>query len=468
MPSSQPAIPKAPDVEQAVLGAAMRDREALYEVIDRLTVDAFAQPVYRHVWEAMRELVARNQPVDLLTVTTQLEERGVLEVCGGRGGLIDIADSVFTAVNIAAHADILIDYQRRRGLWHFSHSVMRDLKEDPDHVVARAESRMLAISEIGRETRTGTDRQIERMIATDTDVLRGKLSGYSWSIPDLSRVTRGIRPGRMYLIIALFKTGKSKLVIATIHEMIARQKIPVLFISVEMGATQVFHWLAGYALKINTALFGSAGLSEAQMRSSHDWIMQHVGSGLLCVDDRAVQTPESVCSAMRYAAMKDGVKVVFIDYLQRIAWSPKQPSVADIGRGMNLIAATAKRLGVAVIALSQVPKSVEQQPAKKLITLGDVKDAAVFAEVADASVAITDPNRHKQGSRPQKLLKFLVEQRDGPTRVLDIQADLRYGHFESVVRGDPNQEPIFDTGQSSAEPKGEDRDTRETQTYPER
>lgn len=446
MPSSQPAIPKAPDVEQAVLGAAMRDREALYEVIDRLTVDAFAQPVYRHVWGALRELVARNQPVDLLTVAAQLETQGVLSVCGGSIAIIDIADSVFSAANIAAHVDILIDYQKRRGLWQFSHEVMQDLNEDPDHVVAKAESRMLAIAEIGCQTQTGTDRQIERMIATDTDVLSGKLSGYSWSIPDLSRVTRGIRPGRMYLIIALFKTGKSKLVIATIHELIARQKTSVLFISVEMGSTQVFHWLAGCALTINTALFGSAGLSEAQMRSAHDWVLHNVGSGLLCVDDRAVQTPETICSAMRRAAMRDSVKVVFIDYLQRIAWSPKQASVADIGRGMNLIAATAKRLGVAVIALSQVPKSVEQQPAKKLITLGDVKDAAVFAEVADASVAITDPNRHKQGSRPQRLLKFLVEQRDGPTRVLDIQADLRYGHFESVLRGDIRQEPIFEGG----------------------
>ena len=432
--SSPSAIPHAPEIEEAVLGAVMLDAPALYEVDDLLTVDSFYLPKHRKMWAAITHLLAGDDRVDISTVADELERRGELVVCGGRAGVVDVADSVFTSANIKAHARLLLDQQKRRTFQRVCQETLGRLNESPDDLLSHFESEVLAIGEVGRGQERTTDEQINAMIAADVAVLSGKDAGLEWPIPELTRSTRGIQPGKIYLIIGLYKTGKSKLAIAAIRHLIECDGAKCLFLSLEMGASQVFRWLAGNALEIDTSFFGTTRLSEQQMIDAHHWVMQHVGEGRLIVDDRAVQTPQSICSAMRRAVIKHKTRVVFIDYLQRIQWADGPVALSDIARGMNLIASTAKRLGVVVVGLSQVPKSVEKQPQGKLINLGDVKDAAVFAEVADCAIAITDTQRNDEvNSGPQRYLKFLIQQRDGESRVLDIQADLRYGRFVDLV-----------------------------------
>lgn len=431
--SSKPVKLHTPDVEEAVLAAVMRDKAALFATADLLTADAFHDLRHRRIWEVVTYLCAHDKPVDLYTVTIELEERGYLNACGGRVGVGRIADSINSAANARAHAGILLDYQQRRAIAAFLQADNIDLRDDPRESLARLESGLQAISEHGRGSERTIDEQINRMMAADYDVLEGKLAGANWPLPELSQLTRGIRPGKIYLIIALFKTGKSKLAIATIHQLI-NDGVPVQFFSLEMGSSQVFHWLAASALSINASLFGSPRISRQEVDDAHRWVQEHCASGQIVIDERAVQTPEMICRAMRQAAVAKGVKVVFIDYLQRISWSDGTPSVGDIARGLSMIAATAKRYDLAVIGLSQVPKGVEQRGSGQLITLADVKDAAAYAEVADCSIAITDPNRHQPSPTPQRHLRFLIEQRDGESKIIEVEADLRYGRFQSIVK----------------------------------
>lgn len=422
-----------PEVERAVIAAVMRDKDALYDTVERLTTQAFNDLRHRRIWEAVMHLTAQDEPVDLHTIACELERRGHLQSCGGRSELVGIADTIFSAANVRSHARILLDYQQRRAIRDFLRAEDIDLADNPRQILSTLDSRLQSISETEHSAVRSTDEQINRMMASDYDILEGRLSGVNWPIPELSQLTRGIRPGKIYLIIALFKTGKSKLAIASIHQLI-NDGVPVLFFSLEMGASQVFHWLAAGALSINASLFGSPRISKQQVEDAHRWVQKHCANGEIAIDERAVQTPETICRAMRQAAVAKGVKVVYIDYLQRISWADGTPSAGDIARGLSMIAATAKRYDQAVVGLSQVPKGVEQRGAGQLITLADVKDAAAYAEVADCSIAITDPNRHQPSPIPQRHLRFLVEQRDGESKVIEVEADLRYGRFQAMIK----------------------------------
>lgn len=433
--SSSPVKLHAPDVEEAVLAAVLRDKHALYQVVDQLTAAAFHDLRHRRIWEAITWLYAHDKPVDISTVSVELELQGHLNACGGRSEIARISEVVFTSVNAPAHARILLDYQKRRAISEFLRGEDIKIADDPRESLARLEAGLQAIAECGGESERTSDEQINRMMAADYEILEGRLAGANWPLPELSQLTRGIRPGKIYLIIALFKTGKSKLAIATIHQLIT-DRVPCLFLSLEMGSTQVLHWLAACALSIDASLFGSPRISRRQIEDAHHWVQEHCADGQLVIDDRAVQTPETICRAMRQAALARGVKVVFIDYLQRISWAEGTASVSDIARGLSQIAATAKRFNLAVVGLSQVPKGVEQRGGGQLINLSDVKDAAAYAEVADCSIAITDPNRHQPSPVPQRHLRFLVEQRDGESKIIDVQADLRYGHFHALIATD--------------------------------
>lgn len=434
-PSSPPVTMHDEQLERAILGAVLLAPEAYYEISDLVTERSFQQAPHRLVWRAMGELMALGNPVDEVTLRAHLERSGQLQQAGGTALLVDIADSIFSAANVRAHALILVAHQKRRALRQALGNALSELNDEPDALLDRLQAQLLEIGDVGCGPLRTTSEQIVQMMAADLEVLEGRMSGWSWPLQELTVATRGIRSGRIYLVIGLFKSGKSKFTVATIHQLITRENTPVLFLSMEMPSRQVFHWLAGCDLSINSEFYDSPRLSRDQMNQTHDWVQSNCGEGQLQINDRAVQTPASICAAMRRAAIRHGVKVVFIDYLQKIAWADGTPSVLDISRGMNLIAATAKRLNLAVIGLSQVPKSVEKQAREQMINLGDVKDASAFAETADCAIAITDPERHKEGpERGVRNLKLLIEQRDGPTRVLDVRADLRFGHFFALTR----------------------------------
>jgi len=438
MPASSSLLaeptPAAPEVEAQVLGAILRDPTCLYDLHDRLSAGSFHLPKHRLIWTAILALFDHNEMIDLNTVTNELDRTGELAACGGRSTFLDICDSVFTAANVGSHTAILIEKQKARALRQCLLDGLEHLRESPDELIQNLESQLAAARSIGLRSTSTIDVQVEETIRGNLAVAEGKIPACNWPIRALSRATKGIRAGKIYLIIALYKTGKSKLLVATLTHLTVDQEVPCLFFSLEMRPPQILNWMAGCALTIDTAHYGTADLSKDERTRTEDWLMRQIASpGRLVINDRSTHTPESICAEMKRAVMQHGVKVVLIDFLQRITFGNKD-LVSEIERGINLIAATARSLNVAVIALSQVPKSAEKKAAGENITMGDVKSSGAFAEAADCSIAITDPNRHKESNLPTRDLRFVVEGRDLRSRVLDIRADLRYAHFNTLTR----------------------------------
>ena len=425
--------PAALDVERAVLGAILCDPTCLYDIYDRLTVESFHRREHRLVWSALIAMFGRGETINLETLRRELERTGDLEKCGGHSTLLDIADSVMTAAHAGAHAQILIEKQRQRKLRATATSLLDRLNENPDDLVDWLEESISEVRSVGLDNQPTLDRQVEAAIQANKDVIEGKVVAYQWPIRELTRATKGIRAGKFYLLVALYKTGKSKLLTATLTDLVVDQQVPCLFFSLEMRSTQVLNWMAAYALKINSTKYGTLELSQGELDRTTDWMIQQIASaGRLHINDRSVHTPESICAEIRRAVMKYGIKVVFIDFLQKINFGPKD-HVAEIERGVNLIVSTARDLGVAVVALSQVPKSAEKKAKGDNINMGDVKSSGAFAEAADCSISMTDPNRHQESDQDTRHLKFVVEGRDVRSRVLDIHADLRYGDFHSLI-----------------------------------
>ncbi len=430
--TSSPPVLNAPDAERSVLGMILLDPSCLYEVADRLTEASFSTPGYRAVWRAVASLLREQTRISLETVFERIQiHRDDNRVTPA--DLIDIISDVYSAAHLGAHSALLLRYQQRRMLRDLHRRIDEGLQTNPEELLDQVEIALADIRAVGTQETDGIEQQVQATIAADIAVSEGKIPAYRWPIRELTRATKGIQPGRFYLIIALYKTGKSKLVATTLTDLVVNQQVPCLFFSMEMRPRQVLHWMAGQALRIDTLQYDTPDLSRKDMQATHDWLVREIASKkLLFINDRSRHTPESICGEMRRSKLRYGIKVAFIDFLQKIDWGQKD-IVTEIEKGVNLIAATGRDLGVAIIGLSQAPKAAEFKGPKQNLTLADVKSSGALAEAADCAIAITDPDRHKETEDGIKKLRFLVEGRDIRSRILEIRADLRYGFFNCIT-----------------------------------
>lgn len=421
-----------------MLGAAMRDERAASEVVGMLKPEDFAGATNRRVFAAVVHVLQSHERVDLATVANRLEQAGHLVSVGGRAALVGIADSVFTGANAMSHARILREKRILRETVAYCDALKgrcAGQSGDVHDLIRYASDGIAHISGLIPSSEVGVDNQIEKMMDSDWNTIRGGRNGWEWPVEGMTEATRGILPGKFYIILGFFKSGKSKLLTTTLAGL-ARPAPPTLFFSMEMSAPMIFRWMACSHLLVDTSIFDSRKPDQDSVTRVHQWVMEHVGTGWLKVNEVSLQTPGMICAAIRRDHAERGTKLVLIDYLQKINWGGGRDTRNEIKAGMGLIWATCRDLGITLVGLSQVPKSAGDKMGRtksNLVTINDAKDSGVFAEMCDCAISITDETRDRE-SNP-KTFKFLIQQRDGATRLLTVMGDMRYGNFHSIGTG---------------------------------
>ncbi|WP_017731655.1 replicative DNA helicase [Nafulsella turpanensis] len=394
--------PQATDLEEAVLGALMLEKEAITAVIDILKSDSFYKDQHKVIYEAIVDLFNDSEPVDLLTVTNQLRKRGKLEFVGGPFYITELTTRVNSAANIEFHARIISEMAIKRKLIRIAGEIQRDAYEDSNDVfelLDRTESALFEVSESNIRKNYADMRSIMRDAIQEleakkehTDGLTGVPSGFS----ALDRVTSGWQKSDLIIIAARPAMGKTAFVVSAMRNAAVEFGKPVAIFSLEMSAVQLVNRMISAEAELESEKIKKGNLADYEWEQLVHKTARLTESPIFIDDTPALSVLELRAKCRRLKAQHD-IQMVIIDYLQLMSGDSsksgggkgnREQEIASISRALKNLA---KELSVPVIALSQLSRAVETRGGDKRPMLSDLRESGSIEQDADMVMFLYRP-----------------------------------------------------------------------------
>jgi len=392
--------PQATDLEEAVLGALMLEKDALSAVIDVLKPELFYDDRHKRIFEAIQQLFQKSKPVDILTVTTELRSSGSLEMIGGAYYVTYLTNRVTSAANIEYHARIISQKYIQRELIRISTEIIKNAYEDTTDIfdlLDMAEKNLFDIAQnnLRRDTQKMDD-IIKQSLAsleelrTKTDGLTGVPSGFT----DLDRVTGGWQKSDLVIIAARPAMGKTAFVLSCARNAAVDFQKPVVVFSLEMSSVQLVNRLISGEAEIEQEKIRKGNLAEWEWQQLHSKIGRLSEAPLLIDDTPALNIFEFRAKCRRLKSQYD-IQMVIVDYLQLMhgkgeGGGNREQEIGSISRALKSVA---KELDVSVIALSQLSRAVESRPGQngKRPMLSDLRESGSIEQDADMVLFLYRP-----------------------------------------------------------------------------
>lgn len=394
--------PQAIDLEEVVIGAMMIDKKGVDEVIDILHPGVFYKEAHQHIFEAIFNLFENSEPVDLLTVSSQLKKANKLERIGGDYYLIQLTQKVSSSAHIEFHARIILQKYIQRSLIKISNEIIEEAYDESTDVfdlLDGAESKLYEVTQgnIKRSSETAQSLVIQAKKRIEEISNKEGLSGIPSGFNKLDALTSGWQPSDLVIVAARPGMGKTALTLSMARNIAVGQNIPVAFFSLEMSSVQL----------ITRLISSETGLSSEILRTgnleTHQWEQLNVKvKGLekapLFIDDTPSLSIFDLRAKARRLASQHGIKLVVIDYLQLMTaggtqkGGNREQEISTISRNLK---ALAKELNVPVIALSQLSRAVETRGGSKRPLLSDLRESGAIEQDADIVSFIYRPEYYK-------------------------------------------------------------------------
>jgi replicative DNA helicase len=381
-----------PDLERAVLGAALLERGAPAIMLRRLpNAEAFALRAHQFVFEAIRRLHFANKPVDLLTVFEELKSTNQLEATGGSYYLAELAGGVLSAANLDYYCVLLLEYALRRKGAQLARDLLLRLNDPSEDVFEVYEAASGLLKNALEGTLPDSARKLSDLLPEVLNTLEevhrcaqtgtGQLKGASWGYPWLDGLTGGLVSKRLYVLAA--RSGKGKTTFAeNVARHVARSGKGVLFFSLEMEATDL----------ITKSLASESGVLSSRMElgqmSGTDWQATLAAANRLeplpiFYDDGFGLTLQGIQASVARLASQVPLGLVVVDYLQLVRTPERRPlreqEVAEVSRALKVLSVAHN---VPVLALAQLNKEVDKREGQKP-TLADLRESSAIENDAD-------------------------------------------------------------------------------------
>ena len=394
--------PQAIDLEEVVLGAMMIDKKGVDEVIDILSADAFYKDAHKHIFEAIFKLFENSEPVDLLTVSSQLKKDAKLDLVGGDFYLISLTQRVSSSAHIEFHARIILQKFIQRSLIKISNEIIEEAYDETKDVfdlLDNAEAKLYEVTQgnVKKSTETAQSLVIQAKKKIEEISNKEGLSGIPSGFTKLDKLTSGWQPSDLVIVAARPGMGKTALTLTMARNIAVNSNIPVAFFSLEMSSVQL----------ITRLISSETGLSSEKLRTGklekHEWEQLNVKvktleKAPLFIDDTPSLSIFDLRAKARRLASQYGIKMIVIDYLQLMTAGGSQKGgnreqeISTISRNLK---ALAKELSVPVIALSQLSRAVETRGGSKRPLLSDLRESGAIEQDADIVSFIYRPEYYK-------------------------------------------------------------------------
>ena len=434
--------PQAVDLEQAVIGALMLEKNALTAVIDILRPGCFYKEEHNIIYTAIRRLFENSQPIDLLTVTHELRKTGELESIGGPYYLTELTRPIASAANIEFHARIVMQKHIMRELIRISGETLKDAYEDSSDVfelLDRAEKNLFDVGQGNiRSNYTNMTDLVSKSISQIEHARRQEsgITGVPSGFAELDKTTAGWQRSDLIVIAARPGMGKTAFVLSLARNAAVMAKKPVAVFSLEMSSVQLAHRLISSETELNSEKLRKGTLAD------HEWeqlnsLVKNISQAPIYIDDTPALSVFDLRSKCRRLKAQHNIEMIIIDYIQLMRsevdsrFGNREQEISNISRSLKSIA---KELNVPVIALSQMNRSVEARLDKRPM-LSDLRESGAIEQDADMVCFIYRPEYYglvedSEGNPTAGLAEIIIaKHRNGALRDVKVRFIDRFAKF---------------------------------------
>lgn len=442
--------PQAKDLEEAVLGAMMLEKNAFDTVVEILKPECFYVEAHQRIYRAMQSLSNKSQPIDILTVAEELKFKEELEMVGGAYYVTKLTNAVVSSANIEAHSRIILQKFIQRELIRISGEIIGDAYEDSTDVfdlLDDAESKLFEIT--NNHLRKNFDTLDSVLVKTIQRIedLRHKnedVTGVPSGFASLDRVTYGWQNTDLIILAARPAVGKTAfaLNLARNAVMHASKSTPVALFSLEMSAGQLVQRILAAESEIWLEKIARGKLEEHEMKQLYARGIQRLAQAPLFIDDTPALNIFELRAKCRRLKNKHNIGLIIIDYLQLMSGtgenrnSNREQEISNISRNLK---ALAKELSVPIIALSQLSRAVETRGAgkdgNKMPQLSDLRESGAIEQDADMVMFLYRPeyydittNDMGESNRGETLVR-IAKHRNGSLETIKLRALLHIQKF---------------------------------------
>ncbi|MEW6773830.1 MAG: replicative DNA helicase [Bacteroidota bacterium] len=438
-------MPQAIDIEKALLGAIMLEKDAFIKVADMMMKEMFYKPQHQLIYDAIHNLFQRNEPIDLLSVTHELKRLGKLEIVGGAHYLATLTYNVASAAHIEYYTRLLLQKYLQREVISICTEAINRSFEDSDDVFETIDFATRTIFELTEKVTKAREKDIKTLVTETIEDLRNiknnksGLSGIPSGLRDIDIVTHGWQKSHFIILAARPAMGKSALMLTFAKNAAVELQIPVAIFSLEMTSQDIVKRLLASITHIPMDNINKGNLTDYELIQLSQTIDKLDNVPLFIDDTSSLSLTELRAKARRLKTQHD-IQMIIIDYLQLMSnrdknasGSNREQEISSISRGLKGLA---KELNIPIIALSQVNRSVEKEKENKMPRLSDLRESGSLEQDADMVFFIYRPEYYSgENTEPEMkgvAILNLAKNRHGSTAEIKLRFNGRYSYFSDL------------------------------------
>ncbi|KUF34324.1 MULTISPECIES: replicative DNA helicase [Lysinibacillus] len=440
---SEPMMDRVPphnrEAEQSVIGAIFLEPQALITASEILLVDDFYLNAHKKIFETMLRLSDQGKAIDVVTVTEELSAKKEIEDVGGLSYLLELANAVPTAANVAHYAKIVEEKALLRRLIRVATKIVEDgytREDEVEALLGEAEKKMM---EVANRKNAGDFKHVKDVLVETFDNIeklqsqKGDVTGIPTGFRDLDNITAGFQRNDLIIVAARPSVGKTAFALNVAQSVAVQARENVAIFSLEMGAEQLVMRMLCAEGNIDAQVLRTGALT------TDDWgkltmAMGSLSNSGIFIDDTPGVRINEIRAKCRRLAQENGLGMILIDYLQLIQGSGKpgenrQQEVSEISRSLKGLA---RELKVPVIALSQLSRGVEQRQDKRPM-MSDLRESGSIEQDADIVAFLYRDDYYDKESESKNMIEIIIaKQRNGPTGTVTLAFKKEFNKFINV------------------------------------
>ncbi len=431
--------PHSIEAEEAIVGGVLIDEEAFDRVADGVTGEDFYVERNARIFIAMAELGDQGRPMDVVTVSERLRQKGELARIGGTAYLMELAERIPTAANVEYYAKIIREKAILRGLIRASSKILEQAYEArgaTDDFIDQAEQ---AIYDVANRTLRSSLQRIDSLIPATVERIetlferKEEVTGVPTGFTDLDRMTAGFQPTDLIIVAGRPSMGKTALCLNIAEYASLHAKFGVALFSLEMGKEQLVLRMLCSQAELDNSKVRTGNLRDRDIKKLA-FAAGELGMAPIYIDDAPAQTVMEVrAKARRLRNDPDAnLGLIIIDYLQLMRGAGEDSREQEISAISRSLKALAKELQVPVIALSQLNRQVETRADKRPV-MADLRESGALEQDADVIAFIYRDEVYNPDTPDQGVAEIIIgKQRNGPIGTAKLQFDNMFARFSNL------------------------------------
>lgn len=436
--------PQNVEAEMALLGSVMLRPEALYEIIDIISPDVFYSTRHRIIFDGMLDLFSKSTPVDLLSLSSRLKEKNLLDDVGGSTYLSELVSSVPSSAHVEHYAEIVRKkYLMRKLIEASEHIALLGYEEahEIEYILDAAEKRIFEVTNTSNlhnftSLKDALGEAWERLdrLHRSEDKIRGVPTGYQ----ELDNKLSGLQKSDLIILAARPSMGKTSLALDIARQTAIKHNTPVGIFSLEMSSQQLVDRMLAAESRVDAWKLRTGQLSIEQEFGKIRDSLDVLSKAPIYIDDQPGNTILKMRSTARRLKSEKNLGLIIVDYLQLMAPTHTRASdslvqqVTEISRSLKHLA---RELDVPVLALSQLSRAVEQRGGRP--RLSDLRDSGSIEQDADVVMFIHREDKYDENSDRPNIAEILIEKhRNGPTGKVELYFDDKKSTFLSIEKSE--------------------------------